>query len=129
MITHTSTVSVYVSDQQRALDFYVGKLGFEKRRDDPMGQTRWIEVAPKGAQTTLVITKPMPDMGEADYARAKSLIGGWAGFIFNVDDMEKTHSELSRRGVAFADNPRREPWGWWAAIKDPDGNVIGMHAA
>src|SRR5215212_7736069 len=44
-ITAVGTVGVPVTDQDRALEFYVGKLGFEKRRDLPFGPGRWIEVA------------------------------------------------------------------------------------
>ncbi len=130
MITHASTITVYVRDQDRALEFYVGKLGFEKRRDDPMGPggPRWIEVAPRGAQTALVLYAPTEAMPGADsYERALSSIGTFAPFVLNVDDMEKTHRELSARGVEFDDPPRKEPYGWWAAIRDADGNVIGLH--
>ena len=50
MITRASTVGIYVSDQDRALDFYTGKLDFEKLTDDPMGGgARWIEGGDSGA--------------------------------------------------------------------------------
>jgi predicted enzyme related to lactoylglutathione lyase len=45
----------------------------------------------------------------------------------NVDDMNATYRELSARGVEFPDPPAQQPWGWWATVKDPDGNVIGLH--
>ena len=46
MITRVSSVGVRAGDQGRAVDFYVDKLGFEKRRDEPMGPDgRWVEVA------------------------------------------------------------------------------------
>jgi lactoylglutathione lyase len=49
-ITDVRTVGVPVTDQNRALAFYVQKLGFEKRLDAPVEQFggRWIEVAPRG---------------------------------------------------------------------------------
>jgi lactoylglutathione lyase len=131
MITHIGNTSVYVSDQDRALDFYVNKLGFEKRHDQPMGPDapRWIEVAPSGAQTGLVLYKPTPEMpGASTYEAALASIGKFTSFIFNVDDMNATHQALSARGVEFADQPSQQFWGWWATIKDPDGNVIGLHA-
>ncbi|SEM25362.1 VOC family protein [Nonomuraea pusilla] len=63
-ITGVRTVAVPVTDQDRALAFYVGALGMEKRLDAPLGQVggRWIEVAPPGADTTiaLVATPPRP---------------------------------------------------------------------
>src|SRR5260370_18126770 len=50
------TVSVPTTDQDRALGFYVDVLGFEKRLDVPFGEAqRWIEVAPKGATTTVAL--------------------------------------------------------------------------
>ena len=44
-----------------------------------------------------------------------------------VDDMNATYEQLSSRGVEFVDAPSRQDWGWWATIKDPDGNIIGLH--
>ena len=131
MITHIGTTSVYVSDQDKALDFYVGKLGFEKRRDEPMGPDapRWIEVLPPGAQTALVLFKPTADMpGASTHEEAVAMIGKFTPFIFEVEDMEATHRDLTGRGVEFVDAPTEQFWGWWATIKDPDGNTIGLHA-
>ena len=56
-ITDVRTVGVPVTDQDRALGFYVDKLGFEKRLDAPVEQFggRWIEVAPRGATTTIAL--------------------------------------------------------------------------
>jgi len=130
VITHTSTVTVFVMDQDRALAFYIEKLGFEKRSDNPMGPgaPRWIEVAPPGAQTAILLYKPTESMpGASTYERALSSIGTFTTFIFNVDDMEATCRELESRGVEFVDKPRRQAYGWWASIKDADGNVIGLH--
>jgi catechol 2,3-dioxygenase-like lactoylglutathione lyase family enzyme len=52
-ITRVQIISVPVSDQDRALEFYVGVLGFELLYDTPMGpDMRWVQIVPKGAQTT-----------------------------------------------------------------------------
>ena len=127
MITRISAVSVVVSDQDRSLAFYSQKLGFELQMDAPMGQSRWIQLAPKGAQTSLVLGKPTEDMPPEIYQRTKSMMGGFTNFIFEVDDLEASYRELSARGVEFVDTPAQQPWGWWATIKDPDGNIIGLH--
>jgi predicted enzyme related to lactoylglutathione lyase len=129
VITAISTVSVVVSDQDRSLAFYTEKLGFELQMDAPMGQSRWIQLAPKGAQTGLVLGKPTEDMPPEIYERTRAMMGGFTNFIFNVDDMTATHAELTARGVEFVDQPAQQPWGWWATIKDPDGNIIGLHHA
>lgn len=118
MITKASTVGIYVSDQDRALDFYVNKLGFEKLIDEPMGSgARWIEVAPAGAQTHLVLFTPP---GQEDR------IGTFSNVVFACDDMKRTHAELSSRGVQFSQEPSEQPWGIWAQFKDPDGNEFGI---
>ena len=58
MITNIAVTGVFVSDEDTALDFYVNKLGFEKRADEPMGDgMRWIEVAPPGAVTRIVLSR------------------------------------------------------------------------
>src|SRR4029453_11963886 len=54
-ITAVGTVAVPVTDQDRAVEFYVGTLGFEKRRDLPFGDARWVEVAPPGSATTIAL--------------------------------------------------------------------------
>ena len=60
-IRKIGTVCVPVSDQERAIEFYVDTLGFEKRADVPFGEGyRWVEVAPAGADTTIAIVPPPP---------------------------------------------------------------------
>jgi predicted enzyme related to lactoylglutathione lyase len=127
MITAINSVSVVVSDQDRSLAFYTDKLGFELQMDAPMGQSRWVQLAPKGGQTSLVLSKATDDMPAEVKERLKATLGGFANFIFTVDDMQATHKELTARGVEFVDQPAQQPWGWWASIKDPDGNIIGLH--
>ena len=128
MITHISTVQINVRDQDKALEFYTTKLGFEKVMDEPMGpDMRWVQLAPgKGSQTGLVLFKPAPGMPA--YEKAVESIGGYASFIFNVEDMEATCRDLVAKGVEFVDQPSKQPWGWWASIKDLDGNIIGLHS-
>ena len=62
MLTNIGTITVQVTDQDKALAFYTQKLGFEKRSDEPMGPNqRWIEVAPPGAQTRILLYKATPE--------------------------------------------------------------------
>ncbi len=132
MIVRINSVTVYVTDQDRALDFYTNKLGFEKRSDNPMGPgaPRRIEVVPKGAQTALLLYRPTKEMpGASSFELALSLIGTFAPFILEVDDMEGTCRALEAKGVKFGDRPQKQPYGWWATIKDPDGNTLGLHQA
>ena len=97
MISHLNTVTVYVSDQQRSLEFYVDKLGFEKRADRDMGPAgRWIEVCPADAATGLVLAR-----GDA-FGRADS-VGRSADLVFETNDVYAEHAALAERGVDVTD--------------------------
>lgn len=129
MFTAVYTTTVFVTDQDRALDFYVNKLGFEQRADMPMGpQSRWIEVVPPGAQTALLLYKPTPEMPGADtFEIAQSRVGQSTGILLTTDDINATYKDLSTRGVAFPTPPEQQAWGWWATVADPDGNSFGVN--
>jgi catechol 2,3-dioxygenase-like lactoylglutathione lyase family enzyme len=89
-IGKVSTVIVPVSDQDRALEFYLGKLGFEKRADIPFGKgDRWVEVAPSGGATTLALMPP----------REGESTGIATRVAFSTSDIDSDHAELRARGV------------------------------
>jgi catechol 2,3-dioxygenase-like lactoylglutathione lyase family enzyme len=111
-ITRIGTVIVPVSDQDRALEFYVGTLGFEKRLDGPFGEgRRWIEVAPPGAATTIAL---VPAEGSE--------------VSFATRDAEADHAELLARGVdADAELIRMGEYvPPMFTFRDPDGNRFRM---
>src|SRR6266516_7861408 len=83
-ITKVGAVGVPVADQDRAVEFYVGTLGFEKRRDVPFGPGgRWIEVAPPGAVTTIALVPAGMPVGvrltTGDAAGAHASLGAQGG--------------------------------------------------
>jgi predicted enzyme related to lactoylglutathione lyase len=119
MIKAIKFVSVPVQDQDKALAFYTQLLGFAVATDQPMGpgQQRWIELRIPGADTRIALFT-------ADGHQER--IGTFQGISFVVDDVEKTHAELSKRGVTFAQGPTKQPWGTFAIFKDPDGNQFVM---
>jgi catechol 2,3-dioxygenase-like lactoylglutathione lyase family enzyme len=82
MLTQVGTITVQVTDQAKALEFYTEKLGFEKRSDEPMGPNqRWIEVAPPGAQTRILLYLATPKApGATSYRAAKAAIGKSTGY-------------------------------------------------
>ncbi len=126
MITHAKTIGVPVRDQQRALEFYTEKLGFEVRRDEPMGPaTRWIEIGPKGAETCIVPFTPAFSSGSEKEIEGR--IGTFTGIVFSCQDAEATYRELAGRGVEFSQKPRKEPWGGVSAVfADEDGNTFAL---
>lgn len=120
MIKYIKTVAVYVSDQQASLVFYTDKLGLEVRRREAMGPLgEWIELAPKGGQSCLVL---FPRSVMADWETRR------ASIVFHCSNAEQTWRELSGRGVEFRQNPQRMPWGLFAQFADPDGNEFLLHS-
>jgi catechol 2,3-dioxygenase-like lactoylglutathione lyase family enzyme len=90
-INEVGTVFVPVSDQDRALEFYLDKLGFEKRVDFIYGGgSRWIEVAPPGAANTISLVPP---------SEGASAGGDQAHCAFATEDIEADHATLRARGV------------------------------
>ena len=115
-ITEVRTVAVPVTDQDRALDFYVDKLGFEKRMDATFGGgRRWIEVAPQGSATTIALA-PLPQQGKA---------GVDTGIRLATDDAETEHAELLAQGVdADPEVLHFEGAPPMFSLRDPDGNLL-----
>ncbi len=121
MFTKIGTITVGVSDQDKALDFYVNKLGFEKIADEPMSETeRWLEVGLPGTQTHIMLGLRGQSGGNKT---------GMTGFVLHTDNIEETCTTLKARGVTFTQELRTEPWGKWAEISDPDNNEFGIFAA
>jgi catechol 2,3-dioxygenase-like lactoylglutathione lyase family enzyme len=90
-MTQVATVFVPVADQDRALAFYIDKLGFEKRADFFYGDRhRWIEVAPPGSIVTIALVPP----GEGT-----SLGGDHTHCALTTQDIEADHARLHARGV------------------------------
>src|SRR5579883_3310323 len=118
VFTKIGTITIGVSDQDRALDFYVNKLGFEKIDDQPMSETeRWLEIALPGNQTHIMLGL----RGQSGSDRT-----GMTGFVLHADNIEETCATLKERGVTFVQELSTQPWGKWAQIADPDGNEFGV---
>jgi catechol 2,3-dioxygenase-like lactoylglutathione lyase family enzyme len=116
-ISQVGTVIVPVSDQDRALEFYIDTLGFEKRTDMPFGNgERWVEVAPAGAATTLALTPPR----EGESAGIQTRVALSTGAI------DADHASLKARGVDVDDEVMRmgDPVPPMFFFRDPDGNSL-----
>jgi catechol 2,3-dioxygenase-like lactoylglutathione lyase family enzyme len=116
-ITDVRTVAVPVTNADRALDFYVNKLGFEKRMDVPFGEGgRWIEVAPVGAATTLALA---PAGGTAS-------AGSDTGIRLTTMDADADHQRLLAGGVDADPEVMRIGGGVppMFSFRDPDGNRL-----
>jgi catechol 2,3-dioxygenase-like lactoylglutathione lyase family enzyme len=116
-ITQLGTIMVPVNDQDRALEFYVGTLGFEKRSDSPYGRgDRWVEVAPPGADTTIALVPPR----EGEAAGIQTRIG------LNTEDVDADYADLRARGVDVDEQVMRmgDPVPPMFFFRDPDGNQL-----
>jgi catechol 2,3-dioxygenase-like lactoylglutathione lyase family enzyme len=115
-ISDVHTITVPVADQDRALAFYVDKLGFEKRLDVSYGQgQRWIEVAPAGGTTTIALPP-----------RGTVTPGVDTGIRLTTLDAEADHGRLRERGVDVDAEILRFGEGVppMFSLRDPDGNTL-----
>jgi len=117
-ISKVGRVCVTIADTDRALDFYVGTLGFEKVVDEPMGpDMRWVEVQVAGAETTIALAPPPPGQ-EAG--------GSQTGICLDTSDVDGAHETLKAAGADVDDEVSRyggpvPPMFW---LRDPDGNSL-----
>jgi catechol 2,3-dioxygenase-like lactoylglutathione lyase family enzyme len=114
-----SLICIPCPDQDRAVDFYVEKLGFEKRTDVPFGGgMRWIEVYPPGGTSGIALAPP-PEGADAN-------VGVETGITITTDDVDATHAKLKDAGVDVDAEVARygdpvPPMFW---LRDHDANVL-----
>jgi catechol 2,3-dioxygenase-like lactoylglutathione lyase family enzyme len=119
-LTQVGRVCVTVADTDRAIDFYVGTLGFEKVVDVPMGpDMRWVEVAIPGTPTTIALAPPPP---------GREAGGAQTGIFLDTSDVDADHAALKAAGLDVDDEVSRmgdpvPPMFW---VRDPDGNSLGV---
>lgn len=114
MIKCIKFVSIPVTDQARALEFYTKKLGMRVLTDQPFDAAqRWIELGFPRAETKLVLFTA---------AGMEKMIGGFMNLSFTADDVEATARAMKANGVEFVQEPQKAEWGTAAIFKDPDGN-------
>jgi catechol 2,3-dioxygenase-like lactoylglutathione lyase family enzyme len=117
-LTQVGRVCVTVADTDRAIDFYVDTLGFEKVVDVPMGDAgRWVEVAIPGAPTTIALAPP-PQGQEPG--------GSQTGICLDTTDVEADHAALQAAGVDVDEKITSygEPVPPMFWLRDPDGNSL-----
>lgn len=132
MIQQVSHFPIFVSDQDEALDFYVGKLGFEKTHDQTLPNGfRWLTVRPPGQDINIILALPQksPRMTDDDLAAFKGLIakGAFGACVFRTADCRKTYEELTANGVEFSAPPKEEFYGVESVMKDPFGNWFSVN--
>jgi catechol 2,3-dioxygenase-like lactoylglutathione lyase family enzyme len=117
-LTQVGRVALSVADTDRAIEFYVETLGFEKVVDVPMGESmRWVEVALPGTPTTIALAPP---------PQGKEAGGSETGICLDTTDVDADHAALKAAGVDVDAEVSRyggpvPPMFW---LRDPDGNSL-----
>jgi len=128
MISRLNVTSIYVLDQDEALDFYVDKLGLEKGNDVSQGDYRWLTVRVPGESTEISLEQPGPPLhDEATAEQLRELVtkGALGGLVFITDDAHATYDSLRERGVTdFTQEPTEHFYGTDLGVRDPFGNAI-----
>jgi len=107
-----AVVSVPVSDQLKARDFYRDVMGLNLLRDEAMGpDMRWIQLQPKDGGSTIALVTWFEGLRP----------GGQQGLMLGVDDIDAEHKRLTGLGVECTPVDA-QPWGRFTMMKDPDGN-------
>lgn len=116
--------SVFVSDQEKALQFYTEVLGFAKKTDIPTGKDRWLTVvSPEGPGDVELLLEPMGFDPARTYQKAL-FDAGIPLTSFGVDDIEKEHARLEKLGVRFKTKPTKMGPVTLAVLDDTCGNLI-----
>jgi catechol 2,3-dioxygenase-like lactoylglutathione lyase family enzyme len=123
MAQHLSLVSLLVHDQDAALAFYVGRLGFELIEDtwQPAQAKRWVVVSPPGARECRILLARATD--DAQKARVGDQTGGRVFLFLQTDDFWRDFNAWRARGVVFVREPKVEPYGTVAVFEDVSGNL------
>ena len=109
-------ISIPVTNQQVAKEFYL-KLGFSLMVEAPFeGGANWIQMGLPGGGTSITLVNWFQEMPA----------GSVRGLVLKSEDLDKEIEELTARGITVGPADKT-PWGRFASITDPDGNVLSLH--
>jgi catechol 2,3-dioxygenase-like lactoylglutathione lyase family enzyme len=121
MLERIAYTSVFVSDQDKAFDFYTNVLGFEPGFDNPTPDgPRFLTVGLRGEDFQLVLWPGTPGEGQPAYGRIP------AAYTIETADIRKAYEALKSRGVNFDTEVVEYPWGYIAVFQDSDGNRLQL---
>ena len=132
MITKLSHASFFVSDQDKAYDFYVTKLGFKVNTDVTMDNGfRWLTVNPPDQPDLEIVLFPVngPNGFDDETNQALKLLlekGVMGAGAFYTADCRATYEELKAKGVVFKSEPKEQFYGIETIITDSCGNWFSM---
>ena len=129
-----ANAQLWVHDQDAALAFYTGKLGWEVRADvtlPEMGDFRWLTVSPPGQPDVAIVLMEVPGPPVFEEETRQKVLdvmakGAATGLFLNTDDFNASYEELKGRGVEFVEEPEERPYGIDAGFRDPSGNHLRL---
>ena len=118
--------SLLVDNQDKALKFYTEVLGFIKKTEIPMGETKWLTVvSPESADGVEILLEPMAFPPAQTYQEAL-FAAGIPATAFGVDDIQKEFKQMEKLGVRFKTKPTKMGPVTIAVFEDTCGNLIQM---
>ena len=113
---HVASIAVIVSDRKKATEWYTERLGL----DVVESMDHWVAVGRKGKGGMLHLCQM------SEFEANAPLEPGNSGITLRVpgSDFAAECEALRENGVQFTEGPKKEPWGWYATVRDPDGNEL-----
>ncbi len=112
-----ASIALVVSDRKKAVEWYTEKLGL----DLTTSEDHWITVGRKGHEGEIHLCRNL------DYDPKGELEPGNSGVMLRLGgDFETSCAALKSNGVTFFVGPVKESWGWYAGVRDPDGNELWL---
>ena len=118
--------SIMVDDQQKALEFYTEKLGFEKKYDIPLGQFRWLTLTEPNNPASIELLLEPSDHPAVKPFRDAMIADGIPSTSFRVADIQSEHERLRSLGVRFTQSPTEMGHTITAVLDDTCGNLIQL---
>lgn len=113
-------ISLLVPDYDAGIRHYVDVMGFELLEDTRLSDSkRWVRVRPEGGDTSFLLARAD---GDTQQAAIGNQGGGRVWLFLQTDDFEKDHAMMVANGVIFEEQPRHEPYGTVAVLRDAFGN-------
>jgi len=132
MIQRMSHATIFVTNQNEALEFYRDKLGFRVHTDAMVGPDfRWLTMCTNDQPDfEVVLMEPKPGMlmdeETSNTVRALLAKGVLGAGVFNTDDCRATYEEMKAKGVQFVSEPAERPYGIEAVFRDNSGNWFSL---
>ncbi|MDO9063030.1 MAG: VOC family protein [Microbacterium sp.] len=120
------TVSIFVDDQQKARDFYTGRLGFSVTADVPMGEHRWLTVASSDSPAATQLSLEPDDHPAVKPFRSALVADGIPYLVLASDDVQADYDRLRAAGVTFTQPPTPMGPVTVAVLDDTCGNLLQL---